>query len=902
MNDMPNLSAAGLEAENTGATPVMVQYLQVKAAHPGSLLFYRMGDFYELFFDDAEKAANALGIALTKRGKHLGQDIPMCGVPVHAADGYLQRLIRKGFRVAVCEQLEDPAEARKRGSKSVVRRDVVRLVTPGTITEDTLLEAGANNYLAALALNRGDGQLAIAWADISSGELSVMTTAAGQLAADLARLEPREIVVSDTLLADQELGAVLVQCGAAITPVPAIRFDSISAERRIKEHYQVAALDAFGAFGRAEIASLGGLIDYIALTQVGRSPHLRQPRRESRGDFMLIDAATRANLELVRTVSGDSKGSLLGTIDKTMTAAGARLLADRLANPLAEPSVINARLDAVSFFNGGGTLRGKVRTALASAPDIERALGRLSVGRGGPRDLAAIGAGLGIAPDLAALISEASGLVPLPDEIALDCAALAAADELLGSRIMATLADDLPFLARDGGFVRPGLSPDLDEARALRDETRQIIAGLQAGYADETGIKSLKIRHNNILGYFIEVASQHAPVLQQKDLAGKYVHRQTVANAMRFVTLELAGLEQKILSAASRALALEQEIFSSLCDATLARGTHLSAVARAIAKIDVVSSLAELAARARMVRPEVDGSTAFEVTGGRHLVVEAALQAGAQSFIANDCNLSANAKRLWLLTGPNMAGKSTYLRQNALIVILAQIGSFVPADSAHIGVVDRLFSRVGAADDLARGRSTFMVEMVETAAILNQATEKSFVILDEIGRGTSTFDGLSIAWATVEHIHDVNRCRALFATHYHELTMLAERLAHLANATVMVREWQGSIVFLHEVKPGVADRSYGIHVAKLAGIPDAVIVRASDVLKLLEGDGSADKRRTLVDDLPLFRVAPSSPSIPAAIRDDPLAAMLRDINPDELTAREALSILYDLKSNLKAQR
>ena len=902
MNDMPNLSAAGLEAENTGATPVMAQYLQVKSAHPGSLLFYRMGDFYELFFNDAEKAAVALGIALTKRGKHLGQNIPMCGVPVHAADGYLQRLIRKGFRVAVCEQLEDPVEARKRGSKSVVRRDVVRLVTPGTVTEDTLLDAGASNYLAALALNRGDGQLAIAWADISSGELSVMTTTAGQLGADLARLEPREIVVSDTLLADHELGSALTQCGAAITPVPAIRFDSISAERRIKEHFQVAALDAFGAFGRAEIASLGGLIDYIALTQVGRSPHLRQPRRETRGDFMLIDAATRANLELVRTTSGDNKGSLFSTINHTVTAAGTRLLADRLANPLALPAAINERLDAVAFFHGAGGLRDKVRSTLASAPDIERALGRLSVGRGGPRDMAAIGAGLRVAPELAALIGEASELVPLPAEIALDCAALASADETLGSRIMTTLADDLPLLARDGGLVRPGFSPDLDEARALRDETRQIIAGLQSGYAAETGIKSLKIRHNNVLGYFIEVSSQHAAVLQQPDFAGKYVHRQTVANAMRFVTLELASLEQKILSAASRALALEQDIFSSLCEATVARGTHLSAVARAIAKIDVVSSLAEFAVRSRLVRPEVDGSTAFEVTGGRHVVVETALQAGAQSFIANDCDLSADTKRLWLLTGPNMAGKSTYLRQNALIVILAQIGSFVPAERAHIGVVDRLFSRVGAADDLARGRSTFMVEMVETAAILNQATERSFVILDEIGRGTATFDGLSIAWATVEHIHDVNRCRALFATHYHELTMLAERLPHLANATVMVREWQGSIVFLHEVRPGVADRSYGIHVAKLAGIPGAVIARASDVLKLLEDDSNKDKRRGLVDDLPLFKAAPIPAFSQPRSGDEPLAALLRDINPDELTAREALSILYDLKSSLKAVR
>jgi DNA mismatch repair protein MutS len=898
MNDMPNLGTSGLDAQSAGATPVMAQYLQVKAAHPGCLLFYRMGDFYELFFDDAEKASATLGIALTKRGKHMGQDIPMCGVPVHAADGYLQRLIRHGHRVAVCEQLEDPAEARKRGSKAVVRRDVVRLVTPGTITEDNLLEASANNYLAALALNRGDGELAIAWADISSSELSVMTTGVNVLAADLARLEPREIVVADSLLANQEMAALLAQCGSAITPVVASRFDSIAAERRIKDHFQVAAVDAFGAFSRAEISSLGGLIDYITLTQVGRAPHLRFPRREVRGSSMSIDAATRANLELMRTVSGESKGSLLASIDETITAAGARLLAERLANPLADVAAINNRLEAVSFFHGDGLRRDKVRTALRPAPDIERALGRLSVGRGGPRDVAAIGAGLDAAEALAQLLRGIDELAVPPADIAADCAALAAADLELSARIAATLASDLPILTRDGGFVRQGFSPELDEARTLRDETRQVIASLQSDYAGETGIKSLKIRHNNMLGYFIEVASPHAAILQQGEFLGKYVHRQTVANAMRFVTVELSALEQKILSAASRALALELEIFAALSEAVLARRAHLSAVARAIAKIDVAAALATLAARAKYVRPEVDSSTAFEVTRGRHPVVEAALRASAQSFIANDCDLSTGGRRLWLLTGPNMAGKSTFLRQNALIVILAQIGSFVPAERAHVGVVDRLFSRVGAADDLARGRSTFMVEMVETAAILNQATERSFVILDEIGRGTSTFDGLSIAWAAVEHIHAVNRCRALFATHYHELTMLAERLPHLANATVKVREWQGDIVFLHEVGPGVADRSYGIHVAKLAGLPEAVIARAGEVLKLLEEDGRRDKAG-LAEDLPLFR-APVSP--PAARPAASIAEnMLRDVNPDNLTAREALALVYDLKSSLKAR-
>jgi DNA mismatch repair protein MutS len=878
--------------EDQGATPMMRQYLEIKAANPDCLLFYRMGDFYEMFFADAEAASRALGIALTKRGKHLGDDIPMCGVPVHAADEYLQRLIKLGHRVAVCEQLEDPAEARKRGSKAVVRRDVIRLVTPGTLTEDTLLDARQHNYLAALARVKSENGLALAWTDISSGEFATMSTEPGRLAADLARLEPGEIIVADSILADATLNAVLKSSGAAMTPLPASRFDSSSAEKRLQEHFAVGALDAFGAFTRAEIASLGGLLDYIALTQVGRMPALRPPRREDAKGTMLIDPATRANLELVRTLGGERRGSLASTIDETATAAGARLLLERLSNPLTDVRVIESRLDEVSFFFEDRTLREEARSVLLQAPDLERALARLSVGRGGPRDLAAIRDGLAVAMELAGRLAKKTAL-GLPGGLGAQLAALKGAPGDLTDALSDALAKELPIGIRDGGFVKSGYSAELDGTRKLRDETRQVIAGLQSTYSDATGIKALKVRHNNVLGYYIEVPQQHAGTLVSAEHAGQFIHRQTMAGAMRFTTTELAGLEQRIGAAGERAIAIELEIFGGLADRARAAAPAITSAAQAIAEVDVAASLAELAERNRYVRPVVDDSCAFVVKDGRHPVVERALaERDAARFVVNGCDLSE--KRVWLLTGPNMAGKSTFLRQNALIVVLAQMGSFVPASEAHIGVADRLFSRVGAADDLARGRSTFMVEMVETAAILNQASERSFVILDEIGRGTATFDGLSIAWACVEHLHEINRCRALFATHYHELTGLAGKLSALGNATIKVREFQGEVIFLHEVVPGVADRSYGIQVAKLAGLPEPVLERASEVLDLLERNEESKTRKELIDDLPLF--AASRPAARLS-RMGPSGAeqRLKDIRPDELSPREALELLYELK-------
>lgn len=893
--------AAGSEPVKA-VTPMMAQYLEIKKDHPTALLFYRMGDFYELFFEDAVKAAEALDITLTKRGKHLGEDIPMCGVPVHSADAYLERLIRLSFKVAICEQTEDPAEAKKRGAKSVVRREVVRLVTPGTLTEDTLLDARRHNYLAALSRLGASDKLSLAWADISTGDFRVTSIAPGELGAELARLEAGELLLPDPLFTDPALAETLRQTRAALTPLDPSLFDSTRAERRLKELLEVSALDGFGHFSRGELSAAGALIDYLELTQVGKMPRLKAPRPARSGAFLAMDAATRANLELTRTLSGEARGSLLSVIDRTVTGAGARLLAERLKAPLTDPAAIIARLDAVSWFLEARELRTRLRAELKSVPDMARALSRVTAGRGGPRDLAAARDGLAGAHRIAALLASASQA--LPEEIARERKALEGRAAALQDRLTAALSPDLPLLARDGGFIAKGFSAPLDECRMLRDESRRVIAGLQSKYAEETGISALKIKHNNVLGYYIEVSPRHADPLMTGVHKDAYIHRQTLANAVRFTTVELSDIASRITEAAGRAIALEMELFAELSEAVKEEAAAISEAAEALARLDVGAALADLAEERRYTRPRIDDSLAFEVTGGRHPVVEAALEkAGEGPFVPNDADLSGDkgeARRLWLLTGPNMAGKSTFLRQNALIAILAQMGSYVPASAAHIGVVDRLFSRVGAADDLARGRSTFMVEMVETAAILNQAGPRSLVILDEIGRGTATFDGLSIAWAAVEHLHEENRCRALFATHYHELTALAEKLPFLANATMKVKEWQGDVVFLHEVGPGAADRSYGIQVAKLAGLPPAVIARANDVLHVLESGAETRGAGRIVDDLPLFSAAPR-PADSRGAKKSELEEAFEAVNPDELSPKEALDLLYELKAQKLAE-
>ena len=900
----PGADASAAKSENRGGqkprapkaapTPMMAQYLAIREKAGDALLFYRMGDFYELFFEDAVVAAKALDITLTKRGQHAGEDIPMCGVPFHAYESYLAKLIKAGFKVAICEQMEDPAEAKKRGSKAVVRREIVRTVTPGTIIEDALLDARSNNYLAALALLRGGAEAALAWVDVSTGEVNVRKVSEKDVASVLAAIAPKELIAPPL---DDESGwknaLTSSPAAGALTTFPPEQFDSAAGQRRLLEAYNVASLDAFGDFDRAECAALGAVLGYVELTQAGRTPALKAPRKVAEGGAMVIDAATHASLELTAAQAGGRKGSLLWAVDRTVTGAGARMLAARLAAPLADAEAINARLDAVAYFEGARSLRERVRETLKKTPDIARALSRLSLDRGGPRDLVALRDGLVAARAIAGAIAE-TRLAAAPENVADAARALEDRDGAgfsdIISELTAALHDDPPMLARDGGFIRKGYDPGLDSAMTLRDESRRVIAGLEAKYRELAGVKSLKIKHNNILGYFVEAPPSHGDKLMAPPLSETFIHRQTLASAVRFTTGELADLDAKISRARDEALARELELFGRLTKAVLARREAIAKTADAVAEVDVHAGLAELAASENYVRPRIDASRAFSVSAGRHPVVERALKAaGEAAFVPNDCVLAEeHACRLWLVTGPNMAGKSTFLRQNALIAILAQAGSYVPAARAHIGVVDRVFSRVGAADDLARGRSTFMVEMVETAAILNQATARSLVVLDEIGRGTSTFDGLSIAWAAVEHLHDVVQCRGLFATHYHELTALSDRLARLVSMSMKVREWKGDVVFLHEVGGGAADRSYGVAVAKLAGLPAKVIARAQQLLKELEARDAGGG----VDALPLFAAAPVEPEPPAA---SAVETALADIDPDGLSPKDALEALYRLK-------
>jgi len=874
-------------------TPMMAQYLDIKAQYPDAILFYRMGDFYEMFFDDAVQAAAALDIALTKRGQHLGADIPMCGVPVHAAEGYLLTLIRRGFRVAIAEQMEDPSEARKRGYKAVVRRDVVRLVTPGTLTEDTLLEPRRHNFLVAYAEVRDEG--ALAWVDVSTGESRVMACPRVRLGPELARLAPREVLCVEG--AEQSLIQSVSDSGAVLTERPRAGFDSLAAERRLCALWSVATLDGFGQFDRAELSALGAIADYLDLTQRGRLPLVRPPVREIAGGVLLIDPATRRNLEITQSLAGGREGSLLATIDRTVTAAGARLLERRLSGPSRDLMTIQNRHSSLRWFIDHTELRESLRTNLRRVPDMDRALSRLALDRAGPRDLAAVRNGLEQAESISTLLSTTPDLAPLVAEAARSLAG----HHKISSCLAKALVAEPPLLLRDGGFIATGYDDELDETRQLRDQGRSVIARLQAEYIEATGITSLKIKHNNVLGYFIETTTTHSERMLSPQLSERFIHRQTTANQVRFTTLELSELETRILNAANHALEIEKRLYQALQSLVLASSPAIAGAARGLAELDVLSALADLAIEQDWCEPEVDNSRAFNIEAARHPVVERALRREGGSFIANDCNLSeGETPAIWLLTGPNMAGKSTFLRQNALIVLLAQAGSYVPARRARIGLVSQLFSRVGASDDLARGRSTFMVEMIETAGILNQADSRALVILDEIGRGTATYDGLSIAWAVLEYLHDMNRCRALFATHYHEMTALAARLEGVSNATVAVKEWQGEVVFLHEVHKGAADRSYGVQVARLAGLPEVVIDRAKVVLEALEKgerEGKGSKTATIIDDLPLFSASARNPS-KAPDHDSEIVARLRAASPDSLTPLEALRLVYDLRAIL----
>ena len=893
--------------EKTEISPGMAQYLEIKSQYPDYLLFYRVGDFYELYFDDAILASKALSIILTKRGKNKGKDIPMCGVPFHAYDSYLPKLIKAGFKVAICEQTEDPAEARKRGYKALVKREVVRLVTSGTLTEDNLLDSHRNNYL--LCVYRGLAKFGFAWIDISTGTFSTQEVSINseneesELYGALSRLLPAEILVADSLLQKTQLFELLNGYKEKLTVLPQARFNYENAKKRMLDFFSVNTLDAFGNFSKEEIIASGIILDYIETTQKNKMPHIAAPIKVLDHQYMEIDAATRHNLELQE---GKHNTNLLDVIDKTITGGGGRLLGNRIANPILDIAEINKRLDIVEFFYKHDSVRKKLRSVLKGCPDMQRSVSRLSLGRGGPRDLLAILQTLSMIPAIKLAIKQYEKISVVDDMPAVINAIIDKMDyqsslvDKLSKALYGNNQNEelqIPLQARDGGFIAKGYSPELDAIRDMHDKGHNYIVSLQDKYAQKTQIEQLKIKYNNIIGYFIEVPGKFATQLLDNP---EFIHRQSVLNAVRFTTVELNDLENKIYGASDKALALEMKIFDDLVHDVLILADDIDAISLAISEFDLGAAFAELALEYDYCRPIVDDSRDLYIEEGRHPIVEYAMKHNnTGAFIGNDCILNAENNRIWLLTGPNMAGKSTFLRQNAVIIVMAQMGAFVPARSAKIGVVDKLFSRVGASDDLSQGRSTFMVEMVETAYILHRASERSFVILDEIGRGTATFDGLSIAWAVVEYLHNVNCCRALFATHYHELTILDERLHALTLHCMKVKEFNEQIVFLHEVIEGAADRSYGIHVAKLAGLPNAVIHRSEQVLKKLEKENQSHKMLNNSMELPLFSFVSDKENISVKTELSEVEKAIKTLDPDGLTAREALEKLYELKEMLK---
>ena len=859
---------------------MMEQYLALKAQAGDCLLFYRMGDFFELFFDDAKQASGILDIALTSRGEHGGQPVAMCGVPVHAAEGYLARLIRAGCRVAIAEQIETPEEAKERArkegspvSKALVKRDIIRFVTAGTLTEEALLEPRRANRLAAVCDLRGT--IGIASCDISTGRMELEECGAAGLNAALARLGASEVVAPE----DWETAP-----GGAILR-PRADFASDEGERRLKALHEVATLDGFGSFSRAMLAAAGGLVAYLDHVGRGTLPFLLPPVLRAGEERLAMDEATRASLEILASQQGGRAGSLVAAVDRCVTGAGARQLAEDLSAPLTDAGAITARLALVQYFHEDPLLRSDLREVLRAAPDIGRALGRIVAGRGSPRDLGQIRDGLGEARRIRDHLQARSERPELLDGLLPLLGGHGALTDLLSR----ALVPSPPTERSQGGFIAEGFDAALDELRQVSGNARRAIAAMEARYRADTGIASLKIKHNGVLGYFIEVPARHADALMSAESG--FTHRQTMANAVRFNSLQLHEEASRIAEAGGHALAAEEAHFEELVSHVVTAREAIAATAGALARIDVSAGQAERAAEGNWCRPEIGEDRVLDIRSGRHPVVEAALAAGGERFVANDCSLSPD-DRLWLIGGPNMGGKSTFLRQNALIVLLAQAGGYVPAEAARIGLVDRLFSRVGASDNLARGRSTFMVEMVETAAILAQASERSFVILDEVGRGTSTYDGLALAWAVVEAVHENNRCRCLFATHYHELARLAESCDALSLHHVRAREWKGDLVLLHELASGPADRSYGLAVARLAGVPDPVVKRAKKVLDQLERTRAESGGLAAgLGDLPLFAAAGEEQEEPA----DPVRERLESLDVDALSPREALELLYELK-------
>src|SRR5229473_2796253 len=865
---MPDAGGAEQASAASHSTPLMRQYHAIKQQAPNALLMFRLGDFYELFYDDAVTAARELEITLTSRNKEKGQPIPMCGVPYHAAEGYLSRLIQKGYRVAICDQMEEASAGKK-----LVKREITRVVTPGTVTESSLLRSHENNYLAAIC--RSGTRAGLAHVDISTGEFRATELDAADLDAALENLNVREVLAAESVTGLTGLRTALEDWV----------FNLDYGERSLRDHFRLLSLDGCGLNGRPlAVSASGAILHYLRDTQKSALDHLDRPSFYDRSDSMILDAVTVRNLELLEPLfAGESKEStLIYVLDQTSTGMGGRLLRQRLLRPCLQLQEIEARLDALQETLQATIARSEIRKLLGSVLDLERLLAELTLGTAGPRELMALGRSLALVPRIkeqatelesARLRDVRAGLDEIPE---------------LRDRILAAIADEPPPNLSDGGTIRPRFHSELDELRDISRNSRQYIAQIELRERGRTGIQSLKVRFNNVFGYYIEISKsnlQHAPA--------DYERKQTLVNAERFTTPELKELESKILDGEDKMLALEREIFQQLRLFAAEHASRIRQTASAIAELDVTCSLAQVAAENRYTRPSFSDSGEIRIVAGRHPVIEKLTEKDATRFIPNDLYFDTESQFIAVITGPNMGGKSTYLRQAAAIVILAQMGSFVPADSAALSIVDRVFTRIGAADNLARGRSTFMVEMTETAVILNTATSRSLVVLDEIGRGTATYDGLALAWSVVEHIHQRIRARTLFATHYHELTELADQLPGIRNLHVSVKEAGDQVIFLRKVEPGRADRSYGIEVARLAGLPVSVIERAREILSLHEKSEQAVTEELTPRASTGIQVQMFEPV------NYEMAERIRNLKLDELRPIEALQLLNDLQRELK---
>jgi DNA mismatch repair protein MutS len=872
-------------------TPMMERYLEVKRQNPGSLLLFRMGDFFELFFDDAQLAAKVLGLTLTSRDKGSPNPVPMAGFPYHALENYLQKLIHAGLRVAICDQVEDPKLA-----KGLVRREVTRIVTPGTLVDEGLLDPKKCNFLASVWLPDKFG-LGLAWLELSTGRFVAAQINPQSLADELARIEPAECLVPESAL-PPAITEVLAEREGMLTSLrPAWNFARADCRRLLLEHFGTTTLDGFDLDENSPgVTAAGALLQYVQETQKSALGHIVRLEPYRRGSSLLIDESTRRSLELTETLrTGSREGSLLSVIDATVTPMGARVLAERLANPLTDAAAIDERLDAVEELTQDAVLTRDVRDELERAYDLERLTARVATARAGPRDLACLAKTLSLLPKLKARLSarRARRLVQLEDQLDL-CADVR-------SEIERALADEPPLGTTEGNIFRAGYHPQLDELRGLARGGKEWIARYQAEEITRTGISNLKVGFNRVFGYYLEVTAAQAG-----KVPADYLRKQTLKNQERYITPPLKEHEEKVLRAEEQAIALEQELFAVLRERVAGQSRRLTATASALAEIDVLAALATVAVRNSYCRPELCAEPVLDIRDGRHPVLDRLKPSG--EFVPNDIRLgvtlettdenSASAGRVQIITGPNMAGKSTYIRQAALITLLAQMGSFVPARTARIGIADRIFARVGASDELGKGQSTFMVEMAETARILNAATARSLVILDEIGRGTSTYDGISLAWAVTEHLHDVVGCRTLFATHYHELTELTQTLSAASNWNVAVREDADDVIFLHQIVPGTADKSYGIHVARLAGVPREVVERARVILESLEADHIDEAGRPKV---PARTTRPAARKQLTLFQSDqhPVLDALRELDLDRMTPLAALEKLHALRDGLQ---